>query len=363
MKICYLANSRSIHTQRWALHFSSRGHDVTVISFDPAAIEGVRVISVRRVILQRHMNILLNLIKVRDLVREINPDILHAHYVTSYGFAGAFAGKHPYVATAWGTDVLIEPEKSLMYRHIVRFALRRADLVTSMAPHMTERLIRRDYVKTDHIVTLPFGVDTGVFNLHRRSRQHGNQAGIVVSTRRPDYGMNVDDFVRVIPVVLKVFKNVRFIATGDGPLRQNMEQLADNLGVADHIEFRGEISHQEMPALLGQADVFISTSPSDGNNISLNEAMACGTFPIVTDIPANRAWIQPGRNGLVYSCGNVDQLADRIIEAIGNPDWREDIMAENWEIVRTRASWSNSMEEMTAHYQRLIQANHGRKAS
>jgi glycosyltransferase involved in cell wall biosynthesis len=361
MKICYLANAQSIHTKRWARHFGAHGHDVTVVSFEPAEIEGTEVIVLSRRVAARRLNILLNISRVRRLVDDIRPDILHAHYVTSYGFAGALTGKHPYVATAWGTDVLIEPEKSWVYRQIVGFALRRADLVTSMAPHMTELLVTRGYAPADKVITLPFGVDTDVFNLNRRSRQHGNQPGIVVSTRRPDYGMDVDTFVRAIPAVLKAFDNVRFIMTGEGPLRQNMEQLAGELGISDHIQFRGEITHKEMPELLGTADVFVSTSPSDGNNISLNEAMACGTYPIATDIAANRAWIEPGKNGMLYAGRDVIQLAEQIIEAIKKPDWRQAVMAENWEIVRTRASWTQSMEKMTSHYERLIRENTDRR--
>jgi glycosyltransferase involved in cell wall biosynthesis len=353
MKICYLANAESIHTRRWAQHFSKRGYQVTVISFHPGEIGGARVIELPCVTPDRRLNILLNIFKVRRLVDDIRPDILHAHYVTSYGFAGAMTGKHPYVATAWGTDVLIEPEKSWMYRQIVRFALRRADLVTSVAPHMTEHLVTRGYAQAKKVITLPFGVDTDVFNLDKRTRQHGNQTGVVVSTRRPDYGMDVDTFVRAIPSVLKVFDNLKFIITGEGPLRQSLGELAGEFGVADHVEFRGEISHREMPELLGVADVFVSTSPSDGNNISLNEAMACGAFPIATDIPANRAWIEPDKNGLLYPCRDVNQLAERIIEALRRPDWRQAVMPGNWEIIRTRASWSHSMAEMESHYQRL----------
>lgn len=355
MKICYLANAESIHTRRWAQHFSMLGHQVTVISFYPGDIEDTEVIDLPRTTSNRRLNILLNISRVHRLVDDIHPDILHAHYVTSYGFVGAMTGKHPYVVTAWGTDVLIEPEKSWMYRQVVRFALCRADLVTSMAPHMTEHLVTRGYVPANKVITLPFGVDTDVFNLSRRTRQHGNQPGIVVSTRRPDYGMDVDTFVRAIPALLKVFDNLRFIITGEGPLRQSLEQLAGELGVSDHVEFRGEISHQEMPELLGMADVFVSTSPTDGNNISLNEAMACGAFPIATDIPANRAWIRNGENGLLYSCRDTEGLANAIIISLQKPQWREAVTQQNWDIVRTRASWSNSMAEMEHHYRCLIE--------
>lgn len=358
MKICYLANAASIHTKRWAQHFHGLGHEVTVISFDPGEIEGPRVIVLPSRASDRRLNILLNIVGIHRLVQQNRPDILHAHYVTSYGFAGAFAGKHPYIVTAWGTDVLIEPEKSWIYRRIVKFALHKADLITSMAPHMTDHLIGRLHVPADKMITLPFGVDTNTFNPTQRTRPHGNDDFIVVSTRRPDYGMDVDTFVRAIPAVLDKFNNSRFIITGEGPLRQEIQKLVLDLGVTEYVEFLGEIPHSDMPALLGTADVFVSTSPSDGNNISLNEATACGAFPVATNIPANQYWIESGKNGLLYSCRDVNQLARGIIKTLEQPEWRNAVMEENWEIARTRASWAQSMERITEQYHRLLKKPH-----
>jgi len=354
MKICYLANARSIHTQRWAKHFLSQGHEVTVISYQSGEIEGVRTICLSSAASVSQLNILLLLSRVRRIVREIRPDILHAHYATSYGLAGALTGRSPLIVTAWGSDVLITPEESWVYRQMVRFVLSRADLITSMAQHMTHHLIERNYAAAEKIITLPFGVDTEVFNLNHRTRLHGDELGVVVSTRRLDPGYDVDIYVQAIPKVLDAYRNARFIIAGDGSLRTQLDKLAASLGVRENIEFRGQISHQDMPKLLGEADVFVTTSPSDGNNISLNEAMACGVFPVATDIPANRAWIEHRKNGLLFSCRDSQQLSDAIIEALRRPEWRQGVTAQNWEIVRTQASWSHSMVEMEFHYFRLL---------
>lgn len=354
MKICYLANAGSIHTQRWAQHFERRGNHVTVISFQPGVIDKIRVVQLGPITSRRRLDMLLHLGRIRALVREIAPDILHAHYATSYGLCGALAGRHPLVITAWGSDVLITPEASWVYRQMVRFALSRADLVTSMAEHMTRHLEERGYAAADKIVTLPFGVDTAVFNPSQRIRPHGDEPALVVSTRRLDTGLEVDTFIRAIPKVLNARPDTRFLVVGDGPLRPQLEQLAADLGVATCTEFRGHISQCRMPVLLGGADVFVSTAPSDGNNVSLNEAMACGAFPVVTDIPANRAWIAHGQNGLNFPPRDADQLAAAIIEALRRPEWRQGVMARNWAIVCAKASWSHSMAEMERYYGQLL---------
>lgn len=356
MKICYLAAAWSVHTHRWVRHFARRGYQVTLVSFHPGKLDwkGIHVFQLPTPFSRPQANVLLNLAKACRLVQEIDPDILHVHVVTSYGLAGALTGRHPFVVTAWGGDVLVLPKQSWVYRQLVRFVLRRADLVTSMAEHMTGHLIEQAYAAANKIVTLPFGVDTDVFNLLQRSRRHGDELPLVVSTRRWDYGYDVHLLIQAIPQVLDFYPDTRFVVAGGGPLRRQLEQLATNLGIADHVEFRGDVLHEKMPRLLGEADVFVSTSRSDGNNISLNEAMACGAFPVVTDIPANREWIESGRNGLLFPCRDAKQLAQSIVEAIGQTDWRQSVMAQNWEIVCMRASWTQKMEKMENLYASLV---------
>ncbi len=364
MKICYLANAQSIHTQRWAKHFQKRGHEVTIISFQYGEVEGIHTICLSSDVLVSPFRIVKMLPKVQRMVKGINPDILHAHYATSYGLAGALAGKHPFVITAWGSDVLIEPEKSWIYRLMVRFSMSRADLITSMAQHMTAHLIKRKYAAANKIITLPFGVDTEVFNLGRRANRQASRKGkrlVVISTRHLEHGYDVDIFIRAIPKVLDSCKNVRFVVVGDGSLRGKFEKMVASLGVNMYVEFLGKIPHHEMPDVLACADIFVTTSPSDGNNVSLNEAMACGVFPVATDIAANRAWIEHRRNGLLFACRDVDQLAEMITEAIRHPEWRERTMDINWQIIQKRASWPLSMAEMERRYLGLLREEKPKK--
>ena len=83
--------------------------------------------------------------------------------------------------------------------------------------------------------------------------------------------------------------------------------------------------------------------------------MACGAFPVATDIAANRVWVESGKNGFLYPCRDVDRLADRIVEALRRPDWHRSVMAQNRDIIHSKASWANSMAKMESHYRRLLQ--------
>jgi hypothetical protein len=74
------------------------------------------------------------------VLRDIAPDVFHAHFLVEHGFYGALAGFHPYVVTAWGSDVLVEPRRDPVSKQIARWTMRRADLLTSNNEYMAGRM-------------------------------------------------------------------------------------------------------------------------------------------------------------------------------------------------------------------------------
>ncbi|HLG03572.1 MAG TPA: glycosyltransferase, partial [Bacteroidia bacterium] len=145
MRICYLGDAPSIHTQRWCSYFVSLGHEVHLVTFRDAKIAGVEVHFINAGPIKStggNWRVLLKATKVKRLLEKIKPDILHAHYATSYGAVGARTGFHPYIITPHGTDVLITPWKSRVYRWLLRNTFKSADLVLIVADHMREAVQR-----------------------------------------------------------------------------------------------------------------------------------------------------------------------------------------------------------------------------
>jgi len=103
MQICYLANASSLHTVRWVRFFAERGHEAHVISFEKAQIKGATVHVLKLPILVKNATFplkMLSIYSMKKLINRIRPDIVHAHYLTNYGFFGALCKFHPFVATA-----------------------------------------------------------------------------------------------------------------------------------------------------------------------------------------------------------------------------------------------------------------------
>jgi glycosyltransferase involved in cell wall biosynthesis len=112
----------------------------------------------------------------------------------------------------------------------------------------------------------------------------------------------------------------------------------------------GQLDHESLPAILGTQEVFVSPAWSDGNNVSLNEAMASGCFPIATDIPANSQWITHGVNGFLYPPGDVDVLAALLREIPQHGQLLDDARQINLERVERGADWQTALDRMCAIY-------------
>ena len=354
MKICFFADSESIHTIRWCNYFKSQGHDVHLITLKSALIDGIQVYPLELAGIKTsggNWKTLFKYRKVKKLLKQINPDIFHSLYATSYGITGALCSFHPYVITGLGTDILISPKQSKIYRILLRYAFKRADKITVVADHMRASAIELG-AKPENVLAIPMGVDQTIFNSNERILPE-NQFS-VVSTRNFEPIYNIPHLLKAIKLVVTEIPDIHVSLLGAGSLKEELVQMSKVLGIENHVTFVGKKTQPEMAKILNQSHVFVSLSLSDGNNISLNEGMACGTFNIVTDIPANRQWIEDGKNGFLIPVDDVDLLAEKLIETRNRFDELSKQAAPiNEQLLQQNGIWQNNMKRMEDLYHQL----------
>jgi len=160
--------------------------------------------------------------------------------------------------------------------------------------------------------------------------------------------------IRAIPIILKDEPETKFRIAGDGSERKALEREVKSLNINSSVEFLGRVPHKEMPNLLSQADIYVSTSLNDGTSVSLLEAMGSGVFPVVTDIPANREWITNGENGFLVPADEAESLASKIIDAIRNRELAEKSREENRLIVQQKALWAEYIKKIEYIYANIL---------
>ncbi len=367
MRICFVAGPGSIHTQRWARWFVNRGHDVHLVfphSFlrrSTLQIPGATMHPLHTTpVFFESSHLLLQPVdrfRMKRLVKEIQPDVLHAHYVRDYGYRAAETGFHPLVVTVWGSDVLVDPVRSRLVRWEVGHALHKADLITCDSGHIVPAIRSLSGPDAD-IRIVNFGIDTSLFAPGAPDNALREQFGlagkrVIISTRslRPIY--DIPTLINSMPGVLGRVPEAVFVIVGGGPEGEHLRSLASSLGVADSVRFVGPVPNSDLPSYLCASDVYVSTSLSDaGIAASTAEAMSCGLPIVISDFGDNRDWVADG-GGYLFPCGNHEALSDRLVQALTNPGIRTSATGVNRAIVLERCDRDTEMTTMEQYYHEL----------
>jgi glycosyltransferase involved in cell wall biosynthesis len=368
MKICYVADGASIHTQRWVNYFARKGHEVHLVCWKlmPGYDESIHIHLLTRLApkiwaISQYLSFLFWIIQVRQLVSEIKPDIVDGHFITVYGFLAACSGFHPLVVNAWGSDIMVQPKRNPLSKFTTKYALKKADMIICLFPiDVAKEQITKLGIDPDKIRTLLLGVNTAEFNSShgdekiRRTLDIESSHPIVISTRTLAPIYDVETLVKAIPLVLAEVPQAQFVIAGAGKKQGYLGELVRDLGVSNNTTFIGWIPRAELPKYLSSADIYVSSSLSDGASVSLFEAMACELAPIVTDIPANRPWINDGENGFLFPARDYKKLASKIIYLLSNEEVRRNFSRKSREIVRNKAEQQTEMEKIDSIYTELI---------
>ena len=337
MKICYIS-TKSIHTRRWIEYFAERGHEVHLITQEYDNYQGVKIHVVNPK--ASKLSPFFKAIIIRNLVKKIKPDILHAHQVVPFGLYGALSGFHPFVVSAWGSDIAVFPEKSKIHRFLVEYVLKKADAVSASAEDKVwkNRLMELKCSKNKIAQLRLASVDTKKFHPSKRSESLRKTIGaendfLILSARwfKPVY--HIDVFIKAIPYVLEKMSNAKFIIIGSGYLEDKLKDISKELKVEKNVLFVGKVPHEDMPKYLASADLYVDTFVNVVNNKVIDkgngigvvtlEAMACATPQILPD----RIEVKSGDlyQGLTYRPLEYQDLADKIIELLQNEKLRKQI--------------------------------------
>lgn len=360
----------SVHTEYWLRALKRRAHEVHFLfPYDqPSGFDGLPngIISHRfsgwcRL---RGIGPWAGGVELRRRLRELAPDVLHVHSIFAvekwrqFPWIIAMGSFHPLIVTAWGSDLLRVPHLSRSARFLVGFVLRSADLITADAESLLEAAHRMG-VSKDRLHRIQFGVDVQLFHPEVETAALRERLGlgvgpVVFSPRafKPLY--NQLKIVEAIPGVLNVYPTCRFIfkcrldhhsAEYEAQVRQRILEL----GVRDAVRILSTIPYEELPALYALSDIAVSVPESDGTPRSILEAMACGVFPIVSDLPALREWIEEGENGLFIQPIESQRIGEAILRALSSPETLHRAKGMNQSTIRKRASsefWVDRMEDL-----------------
>lgn len=364
MKVLVVSDAQSVHTQRWVSSLKERGIDIVLYTIKPVtdnfySTRGIRCRFFDLFSFKREKKGFLNAISlhikaVKDLkqaIKEERPDIVHAHFATSYALIAALAGFHPFIVSVWGSDVYLYPKKSALNRFIVEYSLGKADKILSTSHVMAKECSRY----TDKPIEItPFGVDTALFR--RTGSDKAEKEFVVgsVKTLAPNYG--TDTLIRAFEIVVRNNPHIkcRLELVGKGPFEAGLKELANKLGIADKVIFRGFVEQSKLPELYSSFSIACYLSISESFGVSAIEAMACNTPVVASDADGFTEVIEDGITGTIVPKNNPEAAADAIQRFIENPQDVERMGNAARERVCTLYKWEKNVDTMISIYKSVL---------
>jgi teichuronic acid biosynthesis glycosyltransferase TuaC len=252
-------------------------------------------------------------------------DVIDAHFAHPEGIAAVLLGRIlglSVLVTIRGSELRYHRQRSK--RFWMSWALRRADRVIAVSDGLRDLAIALG-VDPRRVKTVPNGINADVF--FRRDRlacraRHGIAADERIILSAGDLA-ELKGHHRVIAAVKRLSEcGVRarlLIAGGVGRSGRYAEALWQQVsadGVRDRVTFLGEVTQEALAELMSAADVFCLASSTEGWPNVVNEALACGTPVVATDVGAVRQMIDSARFGFVVPVHDPEALAEALRAAL-----------------------------------------------
>lgn len=354
MKICFIAGANSVHSHKWVRYFANLGWEVHWISFTANTLEEIKGVHFYQV----STFFPFSFFKLKKILQQVQPDIVHAHYAGKNGFLTALTGLHPFILTAWGSDVLFAG-KHLLKGSFVRYALKRSDLVTCDADHM-ERAILNMGIDSSKIKKIYFGVNTKHFSpgpkdTHLLEELQISDKPVVISLRSLEPVYDIETLIKAAKIVTEKHPKAVFLIAGQGSQEEDLKTLVSEYGITDNVKFIGMISQENLSRYLRSSDVYVSTSLSDaGIASSTAEAMACALPVVITNTGENGKWVQNDVGGYIVPIKNAELLAEKIRDLLGNEEKRKMFGHANRTTIENKNDYTREMKKMENLYRSLL---------
>lgn len=332
MKVLLFSDPSSSHTVKWANGLAERGIEVIVYGFSTFSkhnySDGIRVETSPRISDETKaqkdgafgkITYFKLLSELKSVISNEKPDILHAHYGSSYGLIGALSGFHPFIVSYWGSDLFVFAKKNFINRLITNYVSSKSNVITVTSDYLAN-VLKKYSTKTP--IVIPFGIDLNKFTF-KESKINDSETIVIgiVKLLKDIYGFKI--LIDAFDIVLKKYKTkkVKLLIVGDGEKRNEYEQRVARLGISKSVEFAGLVQPINIMEYYNKIDIAVFPSYDESFGVALIEAMACGIPVIASNISAFKEIFKDGDVGDLVLNLEKEDFANKIIYYLENPNY------------------------------------------
>jgi len=281
-----------------------QGHEVYIFTTtDPDAEEFekdiVRMPSVPFVSFKDRRIVVRGIWFAYQVAKELELEIIHTHTEFGAGFLGKMVANRLRIPVVHTYHTMYEDYlhyiangkvvRPTHVKHFIKMFVNHSTGVVCPSKRVVDTLKRYEVDIPMRII--PTGIDVTRFvrpditkeDTDRLRDELGIQKDdlMILSLSRISYEKNIHVIVQQFPEILMSYPNARLVIVGKGPYRENLEEMTNELGIKDYVQFTGEVSHEEVAYYYHAADYFVSASTSETQGLTYAEAIASGTQCVV----------------------------------------------------------------------------------
>lgn len=363
LKILLLADPGSPHTSKWANSLTDSGFSVFIFGItdydENLYIENKDIVVYSMKFDERIVKKNSSFWKITYLycffylqmqIKKIQPDIIHAHYASSYALLGALVNFHPFIISVWGSDVYDFPNQSFLHKAILKFNFSKADKILSTSQKMVEEI--QKYTQKS-VSVIPFGVNTDLFKpvIKKKSADTEIIIGSIKALEKI-YGINY------LLIAFKLLKDkypqlpLKLMIMGKGSQENHLKKMAIKLKIEP--VFTGWIANNELPRYLNQMTMVVIPSLAESFGVAALEASACGKPVIASNVGGLPEIVQDGVTGLIVESKQPKKLFEALERLILDEKMRIEMGIAGRARVIKLYYWQSCVNQMIKLYHTVL---------
>lgn len=355
--IIILADASNVHTQKW-VNYLKVHYKITVISLLSYNFEGADVSVIHsksysertnNLVYDRKKVLFESVLYIRKIIKTLKPDLLHAHFASSYGLMGALSGFKPYIVSAWGYDSIIFPKISKLNELLLRYTFYKSNAILATSRYLA---IETEKYTNKKIELTPFGVDLEIFKPGCNDNNEQFVVGITKSLRM-NYGFN--SLLRAIQLVSSKIPNLILKIVGSGEDEELLKKIVKELEIEEYVEFIGRVDHKNISKIVSSFN--IAVFPSEGYEsfgVAAVEASACEVPLIVSNIGGLPEVVENGINGYTINPNDHKELAKKVLFLYENQLIAKQMGQDGRKLVSKHYDWNENAIKMIKIYDRFL---------
>jgi len=363
MRLLLLSNPNSVHTIKWAKSLADNGVDIIIFGLNDFIVNdyvnypNIEVLTLNESLSRKEgsmskLKYLKALPAIKRIIKEFKPDIVHAHYATSYGLLGALSGFSPFVISVWGSDVFSFPKKSFIHKAMLKFNLKKADKILSTSHVMAKETA---LYTNKNIEVTPFGIDMEQFKPMTVESLFTQEDVIIGTVKSLEKEYGIEYLIKAFKILSDKYKELplKLLIVGGGSLDLKLKQLVKTLNIENQTVFTGKVPFDDVPNYHNMLSISVFVSNNESFGVSIIEASSCAKPVVVSNVGGLPEVVEDGVSGFIVPPRDPEATAKAIKKLILDKDLNHQMGQAGRQRVERLYNWTNNVNHMLSIYKDL----------